>query len=133
MTAKVEFTEKDMEQIETMAGLGMPLHHIAAVIGVGKATIERHAKTNPALTEALEKGRGKAAHEIYKTAYELAKSGKVPAMTMFWLKCQAGWKEGQGALDEELKKFIQVTTENVAKLYEVARNSSQGSANKPAA
>ena len=28
-----------------------------------------------------------------QTAYNLAKSGKCPVMTMFWLKTQAGWRE----------------------------------------
>ena len=28
-----------------------------------------------------------------QTAYNMAKSGKFPTMTMFWLKTQAGWRE----------------------------------------
>ena len=28
-----------------------------------------------------------------QTAYQMAKSGKFPTMTMFWLKTQAGWRE----------------------------------------
>ena len=120
---KIEFTDRDIEQIETMSGFRMPMRHIAAVIGVSQDTIERRMKTDEAIAAAVERGRASAANAVYRTAFDMAVSGKVPAFTMFWLKCQEGWKEGQG--DEELRKAVAATTENVSKLYELARMGSK--------
>jgi hypothetical protein len=43
---------------------------------------------------------------VMQTAFKMAVSGKTPAMTMFWLKTQAGWKEHQ--LEPEIERDIQV-------------------------
>jgi hypothetical protein len=125
---KIEFDERDIEQIERMAGLGMPMKHMAAVLGCSKDTMERRVKDTPEIAAAIEKGRGNAAEIVYKTAFDMASGGRVPAMTMFWLKCQEGWREGHSASDEELRKAVAATTENVAKLYEIARAGNKSAA-----
>ena len=76
-----------------MAGLGLTVPQMAALLGISKATFERRVKEDDALAEALEKGRALAANEITGKAFSMAASGNHPAMTMFWLKCRQGWKE----------------------------------------
>lgn len=86
-------TDEDYKKIEEMAGYGMTIEMIGGIFGVNKRTIERHAKDNVELKGAIERGRAKASFEIQRTAYNMAKSGEVPAMTMFWLKTRCNWKE----------------------------------------
>lgn len=98
-----EITERDLEQIATMSGLGMPNKYIAAVLGIPLATFSRRLNEDPRINETIQKGRASAAAQVTKTAYELAKSGKVPAMTMFWLKCRLNWSEAPVSDPEEDK------------------------------
>lgn len=84
-----------MRQVETMSGLGLTVDKMAAIFGLSKKTFERIVADNPEVSDALEKGRAAAEANVTKTAYSLAVSGKVPAMTMFWLKCRARWREVQ--------------------------------------
>lgn len=94
------FTSKDIEQIKTMAGLGMPRDQMAAVLDVSKATFERRMNDQPAVREAVLKGRAQASAQIRKTAFQMANSGKHPVMTIFWLKVREHWTE-QHFLDED--------------------------------
>jgi hypothetical protein len=92
---KLELTEDDFKRIETMAGLGLPVDHMASILGMSKKTFERRMADTPGAIDALEKGRAVASQQVMATAYKMATSGKVPAMTMFWLKCRERWKETQ--------------------------------------
>ena len=76
-----------LRQVETMAGLGLRSEDIAAVVGISKRTLENH------MLDAVQRGRSKATAQVAQTAYRLAVGGEVPAMTMFWLKCQGRWRE----------------------------------------
>ena len=90
---RIELTIEHRKQIETMSGLGMNLRQIAAVLGVTEITLKRRLAEDPDLFDTVEKGRAMAISQVAKTAYQMATSGKVPAMTMFYLKCRAGWSE----------------------------------------
>lgn len=81
------------DQIEKLAGVGLNLQQIAQVLDVSDETIRKRMHESPEIALALKKGRAKAYANVAKTAYELATSGTEPAMTMFWLKCQAKWRE----------------------------------------
>ena len=50
-------------------------------------------KKDPNLLAAIERGRDAAIANVSQTAYQMAVSGEHPAMTMFWLKTRARWKE----------------------------------------
>lgn len=92
---KLPLQPQDIKQIETMAGLGLKVEQMAAILGMSKATLDRRMTDTKGAFEALEKGRAAAILNVSKTAYQMALAGKVPAMTMFYLKCRAGWKETQ--------------------------------------
>lgn len=125
-----DITEADLKKIEGMAAFGMPVKKIAIIMGMSKATFERRCIENPLIFEALERGRANAEMQVTNAAYNMAKSGQNTAMTQFWLKCRAGWKDttrvehtgADGAplspeaafsqrlanmSDDELEKFIQ--------------------------
>jgi predicted transcriptional regulator len=76
-------------QAEDLAGYGLTHEQIAHVLGVSQDTVERH------YTDELEAGLALALATVAKTAYQMATSGDEPAMTMFWLKTRAKWKEVQ--------------------------------------
>lgn len=92
---KIPLDPGELKQIETMAGLGLNVSQMAAILGMSKKTFERRMKDTKGANDALEKGRSAAALNVTKTAYSLAVSGKTPAMTMFWLKCRERWREVQ--------------------------------------
>ncbi len=81
------FTPKELQEIETLAGLGMRYEDIAKVKGVCLETLKKYADEN------LDRGKAKAKAQIMQTAFQMAKSGKNPSMTIFWLKTQCGWRE----------------------------------------
>jgi hypothetical protein len=76
-------------QVEDLAGYGLTHAQIAHVLKVSQDTVERH------YAEELEAGLALALATVAKTAFQMATSGEEPAMTMFWLKTRAKWKEVQ--------------------------------------
>src|SRR5579863_9339766 len=80
-------TDKELEEIEAMAGLGMRFEDIARMKGMCLDTLRKYAR------EQLQRGKFKAKAAVMQTAYKMAVSGKFPVMTMFWLKTQASWRE----------------------------------------
>lgn len=89
----IPLTADQIALIAKLAGQGLNVAQIAHIVGVSKKTLERRMKDTPHASDALEKGRAQAARRVTQTAYRLAVSGKVPAMTMFWLKCRERWSE----------------------------------------
>jgi len=84
---KIIITDKQKKQVEALAGYGMSDKDIANVVGLSESTLQRHCR------EPLEQGRAKAKSQVSQTAFQMAVSGKQPAMTMFWLKTQCRWRE----------------------------------------
>lgn len=82
-----------LDQIEAMAGLGMPLHHMAAILHVSEDSFRIWAACDPDVQEAIKLGRARASGKVRQTAYDMAISGKWPEMTKFWLKARDGWND----------------------------------------
>lgn len=100
-TKKRLLDQKELEQVEKLAGLGLNMKQIGYVVGVSKETMERRMKDQPEVADAVEKGRAMALAAVTKSAFQQAISGKQPAMTMFWLKCRAGWSETDAEDDKQ--------------------------------
>lgn len=83
-----------------MAGLGLKVEHIAAVLGMSKATFDRRQADQPGVREALLKGRAKAATQVLQTLFKMAISGKCVAATIFWTKVREGWKEDDAGAED---------------------------------
>lgn len=80
-------TQQDLQEIESMAGIGLTQKQIASIKNISVDTLRKYSNPN------YKRGKDKGIARVMQTAYELAVSGKCPAMTMFFLKTQAGWTE----------------------------------------
>lgn len=89
----IPLSPEEIKKIQDLAGYGLTMDKIAHVIGISKKTLERRMKDTPGVADAIEKGRADAEANITESAFRMAKSGKTPAMTIFWLKCRARWTE----------------------------------------
>lgn len=85
-----EPTAREREQVEAMAGFGVPYEQIAALVrdGIHKETLFKHFR------KELDQGKAKANAQIGKTLFQQATSGNTAA-AIWWSKSQMGWRETQ--------------------------------------
>ena len=93
MPNKVHEEDLDYDRIENMAGIGLNLSQIAAILGISDRTFNRYMNEYPRLRDAVLKGRAKGIAQIANVAFKAAASGKSNDMTRFYLRTQAGWTE----------------------------------------
>ena len=75
--------------VKSLAALGGKHEDIAPQVGLRSAkTLRKCFRTE------LDRGAAEANAQVARTLFRMATSGNVPGATMFWLKCQAGWREG---------------------------------------
>ena len=80
-------TDQTRRFVQTCSMGGIPQDEICAAIGINKNTLHKHYR------EEIDQSLPKATAKVVQTAFQLATSGKCPAMTMFWLKCRANWSQ----------------------------------------
>lgn len=87
--------QRTQDLLYTMGMYRMRVEMMAQMLGMSKSTLERALKKKrySAAREALLRGQAVATFDVTKTAYTMAKSGKHPLMTRFWLKTQERWRE----------------------------------------
>lgn len=105
---KHEVTKESMETVQRLAKLGLNQELIAKYMGICKQTLSRHYKDIMAIVRVDNMAT------VAQVAFEMASSGKMPAMTMFYLKTQAGWRETdkvETTNDEPISR-IEITTVN---------------------
>lgn len=91
-----EVTDEARSLVRELAGFGLSHEQIARVVTHPKTGKSISADTlKKYFSEELDEGKAGAAAEVARTAYRMAVSGEAPAMTMFWLKTQLGWRETQ--------------------------------------
>ncbi len=81
-------TEKERAQVETLAGFGLPIRQIAALIrdGVAADTVLKY------FGPELERGKAKASAKVAQTLFQKALGGDTTAM-IWWTKSQMKWSE----------------------------------------
>ena len=90
---KITFTQKDLKQIETMAGLGFTQQELCSVLGLSIDTLKSRMKEDDNdLSAVFTKGKVNALSKVAKKAYTLAISGNT-SMIKYFLSCQRGWTE----------------------------------------
>ena len=94
-------TQKDLEEVEALAGLGLKQEQIGMVKGVCADTLRKYAR------DAFHRGQAKAIARVAQTAFEMAISKKCPAMTMFYLKTQGRWCENHHEIPPEIQYFLE--------------------------
>jgi len=79
-------TEKFQQQVEALAGYGIPQRDIGHVIGTDVETLTRYYRLE------LDLGKAKANAAVGRTLFQKALSGDT-ACLIFWTKSQMGWSE----------------------------------------
>lgn len=85
--SKHKKTQEVVQRVMVLSGFGLTAEQISTIEKIPLRTLHRYYK------EEMAQGRDNAIGNVTKTAYQMAMSGKVPAMTMFWLKTRARWRE----------------------------------------
>ena len=88
-------TEDQKKLAGQLAGVGCNLEQIAAMLGMDSTTLDKIIARDPSVSSAISKGRGSGISKVAATAYQMAISGKQPAMTIFFLKTRARWAEAR--------------------------------------
>ncbi|MFH7241763.1 MAG: helix-turn-helix domain-containing protein [Spirulina sp.] len=107
---RIEITERDKQQIEVMAGLGMTVEQIAQVLGISPRTFNRWCES-PDVLAHYKKGQDSAQVTIAKSLFEKAKGGDTTAI-IWYEKTRAGRRETTQVevvderVKEELRDFL---------------------------
>lgn len=75
-------------QVTSLARIGTPHEHIAAVVGVSEGTLRKH------YARELELASVEANDAVGRTLFSQARRGNTAAM-IFWAKARMGWREKQ--------------------------------------
>ena len=86
--------ENALRQVEELAGYGLTLEQIAAVLGFSDRTMRRKQAENEELVAAIKRGKAKAAAIVGKSLFGRAKEGDVPAIR-WWEMTREGRSERQ--------------------------------------
>ena len=81
--------ERTARQVEAMAGFGIPLAHIAKVVGIAENTMRKY------YPDEIELGATKANAKVIESLFRKATGegqGAVAA-AIFWAKTRCGWRE----------------------------------------
>jgi hypothetical protein len=77
-------TAEQRKLVRSLAALGVPQQRMCVLVGVrSPKTLRKHFRPE------LFSGFAEAYAAVARTAYEMAVSGRYPAMTMFWDKCES--------------------------------------------
>lgn len=88
---KISFSQKEISQIEAMAGLGLTREDICNVLGVSSDTLLRRLNEgNEQLAAALKRGKAIAKVNVSQKLYNKAVEGN-PSMIKFYMTHQGGW------------------------------------------
>jgi hypothetical protein len=85
-----ELDENALRQVEELAGYGLTMGQIAAVLGFSERTL--HNKKTDELVAAIQRGKAKAAAIVGKSLFGRAKDGDVPAIR-WWEMTREGRSE----------------------------------------
>lgn len=113
---KLKVTQEMRDLVERAAGIGIRVEEIAQLVapgGVSTKTLYRHFK------KELKVGKARAAVTVASTAFNMARSARYPAMTMFWLKCQAGWREKPREEERDPMDLAERTRKAINKMDEL--------------
>jgi hypothetical protein len=94
-TPSPDLTQKELDQISIMAGMGMTLEKIALVLGISERTLYRRKRINPLAQAAFEKGKSLAEYQVSKSLFEMAVNEKNLGAIIWYEKTRCGRSEKQ--------------------------------------
>ena len=65
----------DLLTVERSASVGCPVDDIAAILGISRRTFYDHMERDPAIAEAIERGRGQGRGSVRRAQFEKAMGG----------------------------------------------------------
>lgn len=75
-----------LEQLGTLAGLGLTDEEISLYLGICRKTLAMRRKRNPAIAEAFRRGKVQADVTVVKSLYTRATDHNDTTAMIFWLK-----------------------------------------------
>jgi hypothetical protein len=82
----------DLLTVERAASIGCPVEDIAALLGIGRRTLYDHMERDPAVAEAIERGRGTGRASLRRLQWDKAQTGDTSML--IWLgKVMCGQKD----------------------------------------
>jgi hypothetical protein len=82
----------DLLTVERSASVGCPVDDIAAILGISRRTFYDHMEREPAIAEAIERGRGQGCGSVRRAQFEKAMGGS--DTMLIWLgKVLCGQKD----------------------------------------
>lgn len=89
-------TEADRKKVRILASLGMRQVDIAAAFEIDLKTLRKYYR------EELDDGKLQTNSAVARSLYNMATDSKKPqvAAAIFWLKCQAGWKDQESHIEQ---------------------------------
>lgn len=81
-----------IRKIEELAGYGLTIAQISAVLGFSERSLFNHRELNPEIDAALKRGRAKAAAKVGRALFHRAVDGDVPAIR-WWEMTREGRSE----------------------------------------
>ena len=87
VSRREDVSDETKFQIQALAELGLPVEHIAVVVGMSVQTMNAYCM------EELEAGRANGHKKVASALFDMAVDKEHPTMTAFYLKAKAGWKE----------------------------------------
>jgi hypothetical protein len=111
----------DLLTVERAASIGCPVEDIAALLGIGRATLYDHIERDPAVADAIEKGRGTSRATLRRLQWEKAQAGDTSIL--IWLgKILCGQRDTSVvALTGADRGPVQSVTVSVTDPFEAAR------------
>jgi hypothetical protein len=88
----IEITPDIISKAENYASRGLTKEQIAHCLGMGYSTLFEKINDYPELAEALKRGKSNGVAMVADNLLKNVKKGNVTAQ-IFFLKCQANWKE----------------------------------------
>jgi hypothetical protein len=118
-------------EVETLAAV-LTAEQVADYFGIGRTTFFNMIANDPEISERYKRGKAKAIGAIAQGLIQKARNGDTASM-MFYLKCQAGWRERaefipalpeepkavQGSVLEALRAKLDLIAERTAQRDEI--------------
>ena len=98
-----DFSPEDREKVTNMAKLGIQQSKIAGTFGKSAKTLRKHC------SKELAEGALEADVKVLDSLYDMAKSKRNPACTIFWAKTRCGYRYS-GLVTEDDKQTAPLKT-----------------------
>lgn len=86
------FDATNIAEVERMAASGLNKGEISEILGISPQTMSKHVKLNAQLSDAITRGKAKAAYAVGRSLFKKACDGDVPAIK-WWEQTRRGLSE----------------------------------------